>query len=193
VQGANNTISSGTGTALNIQNAEIDVAGVSFHSISSTGGASPAIVLENTGTTGSLIVNGGTISGKRGHGVTLENVAGARLGNMTITSSGARGIRAAAVGALEISANDITGNGSGIDVIGSSTSATCASLFANTLSGVTPLIRVQQLGVGTVDVAQKAPTAGADPLKLDDANGILPASITIIGTVAFDQAPCDLP
>jgi uncharacterized repeat protein (TIGR01451 family) len=69
-----NTISTSSGSALNITNTNIGAAGVTFRSISSTGGANNGIVLNNTGSAGGLTVTG---NGAAGSGGTIQNKTGA--------------------------------------------------------------------------------------------------------------------
>ncbi|HEX8692646.1 MAG TPA: Ig-like domain-containing protein, partial [Longimicrobium sp.] len=63
VTGANNSITSTTGTALNVANTTIGASGLTFRSISANGGVN-GIVLNNTGSSGGLVVagNGGSCS-----------------------------------------------------------------------------------------------------------------------------------
>lgn len=83
VQGTNNTITTTTGTAVQITDSTIAAAGINLTSITSTGAtASPAIVLDDTGAGGFLIAGtgsagtGGTISNKTGDAITLNNTDG---------------------------------------------------------------------------------------------------------------------
>ncbi|MBZ9963721.1 beta strand repeat-containing protein [Mesorhizobium sp. BR1-1-2] len=85
VQGTGNTISSPTGTALNVVNATIGASGLVFRNISSTGSSGNAgIVLDNTGTSGGLTVTG---TGTAGTGGTISNKTGADI----LTGSDASG------------------------------------------------------------------------------------------------------
>ena len=84
VTGANNTISTGTGTGLSLNGVGTGASGVTFRSVS-TGAAANGIALNNltgVGVTvtgdGSTAGSGGTISGTSGHGVSLTN-----LGSLT--------------------------------------------------------------------------------------------------------------
>lgn len=72
VTGAVNTIVSGTGTAVNVQNTTIGGSGMSFQSVSSSGGAN-GIVLVNTGVTNGLQVTG---TGTAGSGGSITNTVG---------------------------------------------------------------------------------------------------------------------
>lgn len=81
VSGPNNTINSGTGTALNVTNSNIGSSGLNFRSISagtSTSGPTNGIVLSSTGNQGGLTVTG---NGSAGSGGTIQNtgVSGASL------------------------------------------------------------------------------------------------------------------
>ncbi len=72
-----NTIATTTGTALNVANTQIGGAGLTFRSITSSGGTGNGIVLDNTGTSGGnggLTVEGNGIAGSGG---SIQNKAGA--------------------------------------------------------------------------------------------------------------------
>ncbi len=76
VEGANNTISTNTGTALNVSSTDIGASGLTFRSISAgTASFSPAngIVLSNTGNLAGLTVSG---NGAAGSGGTIQNTTG---------------------------------------------------------------------------------------------------------------------
>ncbi|WP_179301058.1 MULTISPECIES: S-layer family protein [unclassified Mesorhizobium] len=77
VQGSGNTITSTTGTALDVENTNIDSGNLVFQSISSNGGSANGIILVNTGTAagnGGLHVTG---TGSAGSGGTIANKSGA--------------------------------------------------------------------------------------------------------------------
>jgi len=74
VTGTGNTINSGTGTALNVANTTIGASGLTFQSISSSGGSATGIILDNTGSSGGLTVTG---TGSAGTGGTLVSKTGA--------------------------------------------------------------------------------------------------------------------
>jgi hypothetical protein len=94
VQGAGNTISSGTGTALNIANTTIGANDVTFQSISSNGGSANGIIVDTTGALGGLHVSGtgGTIANKtgangsttQGTGIYLNNTSDVQLNDMQL-------------------------------------------------------------------------------------------------------------
>jgi len=99
VTGPNNTISTTTGTALNVANNPIAATGLNFRSITSIGGSNTGIILDTTGASGGLIVSGsgtagsgGAISNKTGSdgstttgiGIYLNNTRGVSLSRMQL-------------------------------------------------------------------------------------------------------------
>ncbi len=73
VTGANNTLSSTGGVALNMANTTIGASGLTFRSVSASGGSN-GIVLDNTGANAGLTVTG---TGTAGSGGTIQNTTGA--------------------------------------------------------------------------------------------------------------------
>lgn len=122
VQGTGNTVTTGTGTAVTINNTTIGAAGVTFRSVSANGAAS-GIILANTGTAGAFAVTGtGTTAGSGGaiqnttsDGVSLTNVTGVSLANMTIANAGRHGIFGSGVTDLDLTGLVITGSGDAAD------------------------------------------------------------------------------
>jgi hypothetical protein len=102
VSGSGNTISSTTGTALNVVSTTIGASGLTFQSISANGAVN-GIVLNNTGS-GRLIVagdgntsvggnsSGGTIQNTTGHAISLTTTNNPSFTNINIQSSGRSGI-----------------------------------------------------------------------------------------------------
>jgi hypothetical protein len=101
-----NTLATTTGTALNVANTTIGASGLTFRSISAgTGASGPAngIVLNATGSSGGLSVqgdgggsnngSGGTIQNTTAEGVLLSNVGNVSLNYINITNPGTDGIR----------------------------------------------------------------------------------------------------
>ena len=95
VTGATNTLTTTTGTALNVANTTIGASGLTFLSINApTASANPGIVLNTTGA-GALTVTGtsttagtgGTISNKTGNGVDLRTASNVTLKNMNLTNN----------------------------------------------------------------------------------------------------------
>lgn len=96
--GSGSTINSGSGTALNIANTTIGASNVTFQSISANGGVN-GIVLNNTGTSGGLIVtgtgsanSGGTIQNTTGDAISLTNTSNVSFDRMNIQSTGGSGV-----------------------------------------------------------------------------------------------------
>jgi hypothetical protein len=92
-----NTLTTTTGTALNVANTTIGSSGLTFRSITAnTASGNPGIVLNTTGATAGLTVtgqsttagSGGTISNKTGNGITLTSTRNVSLSNMNLTSNG---------------------------------------------------------------------------------------------------------
>ncbi len=123
--GSGSTINSGAGTALNVVNTTIGASDLTFQSISANGAAN-GIVLNNTGTSGGLIVtgdgadagtapdsltSGGTIQNATGDGIVLTSTQDVYLGGMTITSNDGSGIRGTSVNGFVLDTVSITGNG----------------------------------------------------------------------------------
>ena len=97
VQGAANTLTSGTGTALSVANTTIGASDLTFQAISAIGGAN-GIVLTNSGASGNLVVTGdgdgnpdgggGTISNSTNHAINVNNTLSPSLTDMTVTNAG---------------------------------------------------------------------------------------------------------
>jgi Cadherin domain/Bacterial Ig domain/RTX calcium-binding nonapeptide repeat (4 copies) len=97
VQGGSNTIGSGMGTALNVAGATIGGNDLTFRSISASSAAN-GIVLNTTGSAGSLVVTGdgdgnpdgggGTIQSTSSHGVSLNSTLSPSLSDVAITNAG---------------------------------------------------------------------------------------------------------
>ncbi|HEX8319993.1 beta strand repeat-containing protein [Longimicrobium sp.] len=137
VTGAGNTATSMGGTAVRIENTGIGApAGISFYSVSATGGAN-AIVLANTGSGGFQVTgdgasdalnatrgrttarngggivalgSGGTISGVTGAGVFLSGATDVVLRNLVVQGNGGDGIEAENVAGLTLDNALITGH-----------------------------------------------------------------------------------
>lgn len=95
VTGSGNTISSGTGTALNVANSTIGSGNLNFQSIAANGGTN-GIVLNTTGSSGGLTVtgtgttdgSGGTIQNTTNRGASFISAANISLKNMNFTNAG---------------------------------------------------------------------------------------------------------
>jgi hypothetical protein len=133
-----NTLTSTTGTALNVANTTIGASGLTFRSIA-VSGAVNGIVLNTTGALGGLTVvgnssglcggavtvqpvgtansvtapntadcTGGTIQNTTSHGVSLNNTSNVSLTRMRVLNSGADGINALAVNGFALNSSLIT-------------------------------------------------------------------------------------
>jgi hypothetical protein len=137
-----NTITTTTGTAVNVTNYGIGTVGLTFRSISANGAVN-GIVLNNTGTGtltvtgnssgncgGSVTVNavgtpatvgapmmadctGGTIQNSTGHGISLTNTVSTSLTRMLVLNSGLDGISLSGVDGFTLARSVIT-DGSGV-------------------------------------------------------------------------------
>lgn len=116
ITGAGNSIVSAGGTALRVENTTIGAAGLSFRSISATGGAN-GIVLANTGALNGLQVtgtgaagSGGTITGMSGDGVRLDDVRNVFLSFMAIQANQGSGIGGANVSGFALNGSTVLNN-----------------------------------------------------------------------------------
>ena len=94
------TVTTTTGVALNVANTTIGVGGLKFASVSAgTAASGPAsgIVLNNTGASGSLTVNGGTIQRTTSHGVSLTSTLSPAFSTVTIKNAGGSGVNGSQV------------------------------------------------------------------------------------------------
>ena len=121
VTGANNTINSTTGIALNITNTNIGSGNVTFKSISSNG-AVDGIVLNNTGSSGALIIagdggsssnhSGGQILGSTNAGVvTSIPTSNVSLNYINIETATHDGIHGDSVNNLTLNHDNVLNNG----------------------------------------------------------------------------------
>ncbi len=94
VQDTGNTVTSGTGTAVNIQGTTLGASGVTFQSVSANGGTT-GININNGGTTGFFTVtgvgttdgSGGTIQNTTQNGILIQNTDNITLNNMNLTNA----------------------------------------------------------------------------------------------------------
>ena len=104
-----NTITTTTGTALNVANTTIGAGGLTFRSISANGAAN-GIVLNNTGSSGRVTVagnagtcsssvtcTGGAIQNTTGEGVLLTNTRNVSLTRIYIANTGSHGVSGTAM------------------------------------------------------------------------------------------------
>jgi hypothetical protein len=116
VTGAGNTVGSAGGTAIYVEDTPIGGAGLTFRSVSASGGTN-GIVLDNTGTVNGLQVtgsgtpgSGGSIQNTTSSGVVLTGVRNVWLSHMVISGSGASGIQGDDVTGLALASSTVSGN-----------------------------------------------------------------------------------
>ncbi|WP_243057035.1 cadherin domain-containing protein [Nocardioides sp. SR21] len=170
VTGAGNTITTTSGTPLRVSDTVIGAAGLTFRSISSSGAAN-GIVLQNTGTSGSLTVTGnssgacggtlttqgapnanpttsdctgGTISASTGAGISLENTKAPSFTRIHVTGSADDGVSARSVSGLTIVNSYISSNGDAIGENGVDLGGSEATSYA----GVTGTVSITDTTIG---------------------------------------------
>ena len=148
VQGSNNTITTSTGTALNVVNTTIGASGLTFKSITTTASSTNSgIILDTTGSSGGLSVTGdgsntakggngtgGTISNKTqtadgnssGNGIYLNNTSNVVLRRMQLNDFENSAIRALSVTNFTLQYSTISG------ASGNSSAATEGAIAAGT-------------------------------------------------------------
>ncbi|MBL9156129.1 MAG: cadherin-like domain-containing protein [Verrucomicrobiales bacterium] len=124
VTGSSNTLTSTTGTALNVSNTDIGASGLNFRTISSNGAGS-GIVLNNTGTAGGLTLSGdgggssngsgGVIQNSTGVGVSLTSTRNVSLNYLNISGSGDDGIFGNGVTGFTMNRCNVTNNGNALN------------------------------------------------------------------------------
>ncbi|WP_428308219.1 beta strand repeat-containing protein [Lacipirellula sp.] len=90
VQGTGNTITTANGVALSLTDVEVGSAGVTFQSVTSTGGGTAVVLDDVTG--GTVTINGGSLTNQTGDAIAVIGGANLAVNNMTITGSGGDGI-----------------------------------------------------------------------------------------------------
>ncbi len=122
VTGTNNTLTTTTGTALNVANTTIGSSNLNFRSISSNGAAS-GIILNNTGSSGGLIVtgtgtaaSGGTIQNATADGISLTSTQSPSFARMNIASTVGYGIKGTGVTNFSFTDGSISNSGTGLGV-----------------------------------------------------------------------------
>jgi hypothetical protein len=125
VQGAGNTIATGSGAAFNVNGPDIAASDATFQSIASSG-AGTGIAVVDSGSAGGLHVtgtpvgsptagSGGTIAASTGPGVNLSNTADVQLAALNVTNGQDDGIRGANVNGFTLTNGaQITGNGNAV-------------------------------------------------------------------------------
>ncbi len=118
--GAGSTLTTTTATALNVANTTIGASGLTFQSISagtSVSGPASGIVLANTGSSGGLTVNGGTIQNTTSHGVSLTSTFSPSFIGLIVKNTAGSGVKGTQVTSFSFvnGSIDNTGTGGGAD------------------------------------------------------------------------------
>lgn len=115
--GAGNTLTSAGGVALRVENTTIGAAGLTFRSVSATGGAN-GIVLEGTGAANGVQVtgagaagSGGTIQGMSGDAILLDDVRNVFFASMAIQGNLGSGIAGTDVTGFSLDGSSVLNNG----------------------------------------------------------------------------------
>lgn len=178
VTGTGNTISSTTGTALNVANTTIGSGGLNFQSISSNGSSS-GIILNNTGTSGGLSVSGSGIAGSGGtiqnttsHGISLISTTNPSFSYMNIQNTAGSGIKGTATNGFTCLNSTInnSGTGGGVDE---------SNIAFNTTAGGT-----EQNLTGTVTISNNTLTnARYHGVEIFNFNGTISNAIISFNTL----------
>lgn len=145
VQGSGNSISSTTGTALNVVSTTIGGSGLNFRSIAANGSIS-GIILSSTGAGGLTVSgdggvtnngSGGVIQNATGPGISLTSTGPISLGYMNVQNGGDDGIRGSSVTGFSLSRSNVTANGNAVGEAGLDFSGLfgTASITNSTVSG----------------------------------------------------------
>ncbi len=118
------TITTTTGIGLNVANTTIGVAGLKFSSISAgtaASGPSSGIILNNTGSSGSLTVSGtgsagsgGTIQRTTGVGIALTSTMAPSFASMNIQNTGRSGVKGTQVAGFILTNTTINNSGTAV-------------------------------------------------------------------------------
>ncbi|MDJ0866066.1 MAG: Ig-like domain-containing protein [Myxococcota bacterium] len=140
VTGAGNRITTTSGTAVEIVSTGIGPSGVTFESVSASGGSN-GIVLRDTGAgpfavtgAGGVAGSGGTIEGHSGDGVRITNAANVSLAAMEIRNNADSGIDASAANGLVLDGCTLSDNTNAVGEAGLQLS----NLTGSALGGANP-------------------------------------------------------
>jgi hypothetical protein len=160
ISGGPNTVTTTNAAALNVVNTVIGTAGLTFRSLSASGGTN-GIVLTNTGTQGGLTVvgtggagTGGTIQNMTGDGISLTNTRSLSFNSMNITSNQGSGINGDDVTNFAMVSCNVTNN-------------------ADTATGVEAGVRFEEL-LGTCAITSSTISGSSeDNVRITPASGVL--------------------
>jgi hypothetical protein len=216
VTGAGNTVVSAGGTAVQVENTTIGAAGLSFRSVSASGGSN-GIVLNNTGALNGLQVtgtgsagSGGTISGvtgadggTAGNGVYLSDVRNVQLSYMTLSGSDNFAIRGVDVNGFALENSVVSGTHGNNAALGEGaiffTGLTGAASFdgSQVSGGLTDNLAVanasgvlNRLSIAGATIGQNGMATGDDGVSIE-ATGTAVVNVTVQSST-FIGARADL-
>ncbi len=147
----------------------------------------------DTATPANFLVSGNTVQESANSSVTVsQGSAGqttSRTTNVTLTLNT---LRNSAARAITVQQNNNT------DAAGSAGSS-CVNLASNVFSGIAGAsgdgteIRLRQLAGGTFSIVQADPLGLPSVSRLDTINGLLPADLSLVGSLLFGQSACPTP
>jgi large repetitive protein len=142
-----NTITTTSGTGLNVTGTTIGAGGLTFERIS-VNGATNGIVLNNTGSTAGLTVtgtgsagSGGTIQNTTGHGISLTSTRNVSLTRMNLQSTGGSGINGTGVTNFQITDSTINAAGNAVTEGAITFNNNGTPLVGNNISGTLTILR----------------------------------------------------
>ena len=116
------SISAPAGVGLSVSDTTVDAANLNFTSISSSGGAN-GILLQNTGTAGSLVVSGtgaansgGIIQNTSSHGISLTQTSAPSFNNVGVQNTFGSGVKGTQVTGFAFTNGSINSSGTGLGV-----------------------------------------------------------------------------
>jgi VCBS repeat-containing protein len=175
--GSGSAATTTTATAVDIENTTIGSGGLVLQSVSSDG-ASPGILLSNTGTSGGLTVtgtgsagSGGIIQNSAGEGIMLSSTTAPSFTDMMIENNAADGINGSQVNGLTLAGSTVSGNG---------TVANAGDTHNDDGLDFTPNTDGSPDGLtGTVSITNSTITGSADDNAIiSDTSGILNLTVT---------------
>ncbi|HEY7770318.1 MAG TPA: Ig-like domain-containing protein [Longimicrobium sp.] len=180
VTGANNTIATTSGTALSLSSVATGASGVNLASVSANGAVN-GILLSNLTAGPGVQVNGGTIQGTTGAGVSLANLSslttGVNLSGMTLSRTAGTGavITGTTFGTLTIGSTSVsaTGGPGALNLNTGTLNGTIASINASGTGAATHAVSLASVG-GTYTVGGGTMTGSAngDALNVSGGNAV---------------------
>jgi hypothetical protein len=138
VEGSGNTITTANGVARSLTDVAVGSAGVTFQSVTATGGTTAVVLDDVTG--GTVTINGGTLSGQTSDAIAVIGGANLAINSMSITGSGGDAINmdlttnvASTISVTNTTINNVTGLGIDYNRGSLVTNTTRLTLTGNTI------------------------------------------------------------